>query len=161
MEENKEETSANVPESPINSKQKLNCEMSHKFISLVLPVYKQADHVRQVVKAYEAGLAQINHELILVVNGSGDASLDVCRVLEDEYRAVRTTYSERKGWGRAVKLGLKTARGNTLCYTNAARTSATDLMHVIKAAVFQPHDGRQSMPSSPQAATSKIRFFAL
>ena len=75
--------------------------MSHEFISLVLPVHRQADHIRQVVKAYEAELAQINHELILVVNGSGDASLDVCRVLEDEYRAVRTTYSEQKGVGTA------------------------------------------------------------
>lgn len=112
--------------------------MSHKFISLVLPVYKQADHIGDVVKEYEAMLSHISHETILVVNGDGDASLDVCRALGVQYGTVRTTYSEHTGWGRAVKLGLRVAKGDVLCYTNAARTRPSDLKNFIYAALDNP-----------------------
>ena len=112
--------------------------MIRGLLSIVLPIHKQADHIRQVVKAYEAALTQINYELILVVNGGGDASLDVCRALANEYETVRTTYSEQKGWGRAVKLGLKAAKGEVLCYTNAARTRPSNLKQFIHTAIDNP-----------------------
>ena len=112
--------------------------MSHKFISLVLPVYKQADHIGDVVREYETSLSQTLHETILVVNGGGDKSLDVCRALEVQYETVRATYSQQKGWGRAVRLGLKAAKGDVLCYTNAARTRPSDLKNFIHAALDNP-----------------------
>ena len=108
------------------------------MLSIVIPIHKQADHIRQVVEAYEAELTQIDHELILVVNGGGDASLGVCRTLEAQYETVRTTYSEHTGWGRAVKLGLKAAKGDVLCYTNAARTHPSDLKQFIHTAIDNP-----------------------
>ena len=88
--------------------------------------------------AYEAELTQILQESILVVNGRGDTSLDVCRALEAQYETVRTTYSEQPGWGRAVKLGLKAAKGDVLCYTNAARTHPSDLKQFIHTAIDNP-----------------------
>ena len=109
-----------------------------KLASIVLPVYKQADHIGDVVREYETTLSQILHESILVVNGGGDASLDVCRALEAQYGTVRTTYSEQRGWGRAVKLGLKAAKGEVLCYTNAARTHPSDLKQFIRTAIDNP-----------------------
>lgn len=112
--------------------------MSHKFISLVLPVYMQADHIGDVVREYETSLSQTLHETILVVNGDGDKSLDVCRALEAQYETVRTTYSEQSGWGHAVKLGLKAAKGDVLCYTNAARTRPSDLKQFIYTAIDSP-----------------------
>ena len=111
---------------------------SYQLTSIVLPVYKQADHIGDVVKEYEATLSDIFHETILVVNGDGDASLDVCRTLEVQYETVRTTYSEQRGWGRAVKLGLKAAKGEVLCYTNAARTRPSDLKRLILTAIDNP-----------------------
>ena len=111
---------------------------SRKLASIVLPVYKQADHISDVVREYETILSQILHESILVVNGAGDASLDVCRALEAQYGTVRTTYSEQPGWGRAVKLGLKAAKGDVLCYTNAARTHPSDLKQFIHTAIDNP-----------------------
>ena len=111
---------------------------SCQLVSIVLPVYKQADHIGDVVKEYETTLSQTSHESILVVNGVGDKSLDVCRALEKQYETVRTTYSEHAGWGCAVKLGLKAAKGDVLCYTNAARTQVSDLKHLIHAALDNP-----------------------
>ena len=111
---------------------------SRELTSIVLPVYNQANHIDDVVKQYEAILPHIFHETILVVNGGEDESLDVCRALKAQYGTVRTTYSEQPGWGRAVKLGLKAAKGDVLCYTNAARTHPSDLKQLIHTAIDNP-----------------------
>ena len=66
----------------------------------MLPIHKQADHIGDVVKEYEAAPSHISHENILVVNEGGDASLQVCRALEVQYQTVRPTNSEQKGRGR-------------------------------------------------------------
>ena len=69
--------------------------MKTSLISVVLPVYNQADHVELVVREYEQALERlpVPHELVLVVNGSTDASLDVCRGLESELDAVNGIYT--------------------------------------------------------------------
>lgn len=103
--------------------------MADALISIILPVYNQADHIELIVDEYEAVLGRIPnpHELILVVNGSRDQSLDVCRALDAKYPAVRTLHSDKGGWGLAVRLGLAAAQGEIVCYTNSARTSAQEL----------------------------------
>jgi glycosyltransferase involved in cell wall biosynthesis len=103
--------------------------MEQPLISIILPVYNQADHIGLIVDEYEAVFARIPnpHEQILVVNGSRDGSLEVCRALEAKYPAVRALQSDQGGWGLAVKLGLQAAAGEIICYTNSARTSAQDL----------------------------------
>ena len=114
--------------------------MTTSLISVVLPVYNQADHVELVVREYEEVLERlpVPHELVLVVNGSSDASLDVCRTLESQLDTVRVVHTEIRGWGRAVRLGLEAARGDLLCYTNLARTSPEDLALVLLYATVQP-----------------------
>jgi glycosyltransferase involved in cell wall biosynthesis len=102
---------------------------SGSLASIVLPVHNQGDHVAAVIREYEASLARlpVPHEILLVVNGSSDSSIDVCRSLERALPAVRVLESAEGGWGRAVLLGLEAARGDLLCYTNLARTRAEDL----------------------------------
>ena len=114
--------------------------MTTSLISVVLPVYNQADHVGLVVREYEDALARlpVPHELVLVVNGSTDDSLNVCRKLEAELDAVRVVNSDAGGWGLAVRLGLDAARGDLLCYTNLARTSPEDLTLLLLYATVQP-----------------------
>ncbi len=115
--------------------------MKAPLISIVLPIYNQADHVRSVVQEYEEALARTPnpHELILVVNGCRDSSLNICRDLAKQYPSVRMIHSEQAGWGLAVKLGLEAAQGELLCYTNSARTSAQDLTLLLLYAIAFPH----------------------
>jgi hypothetical protein len=40
--------------------------------------------------------------------------------------------------GLAVRAGLRAARGDLLCYTNCARTSAADLEQLIRQAMERP-----------------------
>ena len=114
--------------------------MTDPLISIVLPVYNQADHIAAIVEGYEAAISKVpySHECILVVNGDGDRSREVCQNLADRYGPVRTFYNEQPGWGRAVRLGLQKAQGDLLCYTNSARTQASDLMLLILYAIANP-----------------------
>lgn len=109
-------------------------------MSIVLPVYNQADHIEAVVAGYESALARIAcpHELLLVTNGCRDDSPAICAALENRYASVRAINSAAGGWGLAVKLGLREARGDLLAYTNSARTPADQLALLVLAALLEP-----------------------
>jgi glycosyltransferase involved in cell wall biosynthesis len=114
--------------------------VTEPLISIVLPVYHQADHIAAIIERYETALARLpySHECILVVNGEGDRSPEVCQALAEQYEPVRTIFSAEPGWGRAVRTGLAAARGELLCYTNSARTQASDLTLLILYAIANP-----------------------
>lgn len=106
-------------------------------VSVVLPVYNQADHIEQIVGNYIAALDALKYpvEILLVVNGDRDGSLECCGKLERELDSVRVLHNEAPGWGLAVRTGLAAAKGDILCYTNSARTEPHVLaLHIILAA---------------------------
>jgi glycosyltransferase involved in cell wall biosynthesis len=111
-----------------------------QLISIILPVYNQADHIEAIVEGYETALTRVAnpHETLLVVNGSRDNSLEVCRKLTEKYPCVRVVHSVKGGWGLAVKLGIQEAHGDILCYTNSARTTPQELILLLLYAVANP-----------------------
>jgi glycosyltransferase involved in cell wall biosynthesis len=115
--------------------------MSEPRLSIVLPVHDQRDHIRGVVEEYLGALKRVRDpaEIILVPNACTDDSEAVCAALAAADPTVRVVPTKLGGWGRAVKLGLGAARGELLCYTNSARTSAEDLMLLLLYAVAFPH----------------------
>ncbi len=112
----------------------------NRLVSIVLPVYNQAEHIGGVVGGFEDALSSlpIPHEFILVVNNCRDNSLEVCRALAEKHSTVRMTESESGGWGRAVRSGLQAAQGDILCYTNSARTAPADLIILVLYALANP-----------------------
>jgi len=111
--------------------------MKYQLVSIVLPVYNQADHIEEIAQSYVEVLEDIpiDYELLLVVNNSRDASLEICQSLAAQNPNIRVPYSEKGGWGLAVKLGIKEATGDLICYTNSARTSAKDLQLFVLYAI--------------------------
>ena len=126
------------------------------LVSVVLPVFAQESFIAEVVEEYVAALDNLRRpfELILVVNGRPvDDSLSVCRALAETHPSVRVVATERGGWGWAVRQGLAASRGDLLCYTNSARTTAQDLvLHLLCAVAF---------PGRVIKANRKIRDNAL
>jgi len=110
------------------------------LLSIILPVHNQADHIEPIVREYEAGLERLPnpHELLLITNGCSDASPAVCRALAAEFPSVQVLHNEETGWGRAVIRGLRAAKGDILCYTNCARTTAQDLLLLLVYATIYP-----------------------
>ncbi len=115
--------------------------MNKRFVSIVLPVYNQAQYIGAIVDEYEHALCEVpfDHELILAVNGCHDNSYQVCQSLKEKHIAVRAFYNEKASWGLAVKTGLKEAKGDLLCYANSARTSAKDLILLLLYAAANPN----------------------
>jgi dolichol-phosphate mannosyltransferase len=109
-------------------------------ISIVLPVHNQGAHIAAIVGGYRDALGQIGqpYEIVLVLNGCRDDSLAVCEGLARSFPEIRVIANRRAGWGRAVKAGLRAARGDLLCYTNCARTSAADLQQLVRKGLEQP-----------------------
>jgi glycosyltransferase involved in cell wall biosynthesis len=114
--------------------------MPDRLLSVVLPVHNQADHVREIVADYAAALDRLptRYELILVPNACRDNTSDVCATLSAAIPTVRVAECERGGWGIAVRRGLAIARGDLLCYTNSARTTAEDLSLMVMYALTHP-----------------------
>jgi glycosyltransferase involved in cell wall biosynthesis len=105
-----------------------------RLASIVLPVCNQADHIGSVLDEYVAVLSRLDfpYELLPVVNGPRrDASLEICKALEVRLPVIRTICIDEGGWGRAVRAGLASARGDLLCYSNSARTTGKDLLLVL------------------------------
>jgi glycosyltransferase involved in cell wall biosynthesis len=113
---------------------------SFGLLSVVLPVYKQAPHIADIIRGYMVVLAGIGrpYEIVLAVNGAADDSLAVCELLARERPQLRVIHDPRPGWGRAVRAGLQAARGDLLCYTNCARTTADDLGRLVREAIANP-----------------------
>jgi glycosyltransferase involved in cell wall biosynthesis len=115
--------------------------MSDPRISVVLPVYNQADHIGPVIDGYRTALesANLSFELLPVINGKRkDDSADICRALSAQHPSIRTHVIDEGGWGRAVRHGLAQARGEILCFTNSARTTADDLLLLLLYGVTHP-----------------------
>ena len=114
--------------------------MSQTLASIILPVHNQADHIAPLVRAHRAALAGLGLpcEIVLVPNACRDDSIAICRRLAAEDASVRVAESELGGWGRAVKLGLREARGDLLCYTNSARTTSEELALLFRYALAHP-----------------------
>jgi glycosyltransferase involved in cell wall biosynthesis len=109
-------------------------------VSMILPVHNQADHIRQVIEGYLGVMRRMRLEfdLVLVANACTDGSVDVCRGLAERHHEVRTFEQNRGGWGRAVRAGLASARGDLLGYTNSARTSPEILALMLAYALAYP-----------------------
>ena len=108
--------------------------MPGPLISVVLPVYNQADHIGDVVNGYRVALegANLSFELLPVINGKRrDDSAGICRALSEKHPSIRTIVIDEGGWGRAVRHGLSQARGEILCFTNSARTTSDDLLLLV------------------------------
>ena len=107
------------------------------LISIVLPVHNQADHIGRLIVEFTNELAKVPapYELLLVENASRDMSLAECHRLAAELPSVKVVTTEVGGWGHAVQLGLRSAQGDVICYTNSARTTAQDLVFCLLYAV--------------------------
>lgn len=108
--------------------------LSQALLSLILPVQNQADHISRILVSYIETLDEMieSFELIPVVNASTDESEKIIRAMAEQDERIRPQVTPERGWGRAVRLGLEAARGEVLCYTNAARTQADELAVVIR-----------------------------
>ena len=86
--------------------------MGKIVLSLVLPAHNEAARLPKAVRAAEAVLHGIPHEILIAEDGSSDGTVTVARQLATRNRHVRMfSFKERLGRGRAVGRAFVRARG--------------------------------------------------
>ncbi|MBK9991573.1 MAG: glycosyltransferase [Verrucomicrobia bacterium] len=82
-------------------------------LSFVIPLYNSAETIRPLVKTIEQLAVEGGHEIVLVNDGSRDATTDVCRALVSEARVPITLIEHARNFGEhnAVLTGWRHARG--------------------------------------------------
>ena len=91
----------------------LEADKARFALSIVVPVYRGADSVGELVGALEQLDIAGGHEIVLVNDGSPDDSLTVCRGLLERARVPITLVDLSRNYGEhnAVMAGLRQARG--------------------------------------------------
>ncbi|MFG0252008.1 MAG: glycosyltransferase family 2 protein [Phycisphaerales bacterium JB038] len=88
------------------------------LVSVVIPVYNRADLIRRAVEsALSQGVAEL--EVIVVDDGSSDATAEVVRDLAREDPRVRLLQQENGGSGAARHTGLHAARGEFVAFLDS------------------------------------------
>ena len=90
--------------------------------SIVLPCYNEAENLPELLAGYRAAWEELPTELILVDNGSTDATSEVlARELSSpglpDVRVVRVPTN--RGYGRGLAVGLSQARGEFASWSHA------------------------------------------
>jgi undecaprenyl-phosphate 4-deoxy-4-formamido-L-arabinose transferase len=87
--------------------------MSGPALSFVIPLYHSAETIASVVHEIEAFTIEGGHEIVLVHDGSGEATSDVSRALVREARIPITLIEHARNYGEhnAVLTGWRHARG--------------------------------------------------
>jgi len=85
-------------------------------ISVVMPAFNEAEILATSVKEVVAGLRERGEsfELIIIENGSTDGTLALAREIAAELPEVRVEHRDEANYGRALRAGLLTARGDAV-----------------------------------------------
>lgn len=85
-------------------------------VSVVLPAHNEADILRTTVGALLEGLAgrPLAVEVLVVENGSTDATLEIAQELARQHPEVQALTSPAPDYGRALRTGLLAATGDAV-----------------------------------------------
>jgi len=101
-------------------------------LSIIIPCYNESENILLVLERFEKILSpNIQTELILVDNNSKDNTQEVLKKLLPKYEFARTIFQPIPGYGSAIFKGLKSAKGEFICWTHA--DMQTDPRDTIKA----------------------------
>ncbi len=101
-------------------------------LSLIIPCYNEAKNLPLLIARLSATFDREDVEVVLVDNGSTDASREVLAELLKDQKVIRSVRVENnQGYGFGILIGLQVARGKILGWTHA--DMQTDPADALKA----------------------------
>lgn len=124
-------------------------------ISIIIPIYKTEKYLRHCIDSL---LKQTypNYEIILILDGSPDNSIDICKEYSEKYQNI--SYYEKKNGGvsSARNMGLKYAKGNYVTFIDSDDfVSDTYLSHLLSEDTDLSVCGFIDMPSKKENIISQ------
>ncbi|HEX4668198.1 MAG TPA: glycosyltransferase family 2 protein [Chthoniobacterales bacterium] len=91
-------------------------------LSVIFPAYNEEANIRHTVEAARLILPKLAQtwEIILVNDGSRDATTPICDELAEQYPEVRAIHhADNRGYGAALKSGIVAARHDFIFFTDS------------------------------------------
>jgi len=132
-------------------------------LSIVIPMFNEAENVRATVARVEEALSAFEgeYEIVAVNDGSTDTTLDILREVALQNQTLRVvSYSRNVGRGKALRTGFREARGDLVVSIDADLSYdpkyILDLLRVLEnekdidlvlASPYMPGGGVQDVPT--------------
>src|SRR3989344_7694178 len=103
------------------------------YLSVVIPAYNEEKNIEKTVRSVFNYLMSrnIEHEIIVVTDGSTDKTADITRSLKSDVPTLELVeFEKNEGKGFAVKTGILKAKGDFRLFTDA--DNATTIDHIEK-----------------------------
>jgi len=103
------------------------------YLSVIIPAYKEENNIEKTIRSIFSYLKDkgIEHEIMVVVDGSPDKTADIACALIKEIPTLKLIdYPQNRGKGFAVKTGMLKAGGDFRLFTDA--DNATTIDHIEK-----------------------------
>jgi len=101
-------------------------------ISVVLPVYNEADNIAQCLRGLWAALELEQHEILVVYDFDQDTTLPAIEAMEDRPPSVRLVKNELgRGAANALRAGFAAAAGDAVIVTMADLSDPPELIPVM------------------------------
>jgi glycosyltransferase involved in cell wall biosynthesis len=97
------------------------------YLSIFLPAYNEEENVAAAVKDVSATAQDLalDHEIIVVNDGSRDRTGSIVRALQDQVPHLRLVeHYPNRGYGGALKAGFEAARGDLIAFIPADKQFA-------------------------------------
>ena len=118
-------------------------------LSVVVPCYNEAENVPELVRRIRAACAGIDHELILVNDGSTDATAARLREAAREPGVGMISFTRNAGHQNAIRAGLLRACGDRVVILAPSHRFAYRGVAICEADAFETPLGRVEIDAVP------------
>ena len=104
----------------------------NKKLSVILPVFNEEKSIKKVIEDIKKVLNKhnLNYEIICVDDGSTDKSAEIIEKI-DGVKLIK--HNENKGYGAALKTGIKNAKYDTICIMDSdGQHNPEDIIRLLK-----------------------------
>jgi polyisoprenyl-phosphate glycosyltransferase len=132
-------------------------------LSIILPCYNEEKNIPLILERFNKFIKNEDIELILVNNGSTDYSDNLLKKLIPKYSfASNVTIEINKGYGNGITQGLKSAKGEYLCYTHAdMQTDPADVLKALEIIVNSPNPKNSFVKGDRKGRDFFDQFFTI
>lgn len=125
-------------------------------LSVIVPAYNEEGNIQRLIERVEKSLKGVDHQLIIVDDGSYDKTAEVAGKYAEIYPVKVVRHSKNKGKVEALKTGLRHADGKYVVFLDADLEYPPDAIPQMLNLAIQGHDIVLAQRIDPRPPHRKI-----